>query len=127
MNKNFWKTKTIKSYFSIYIKTLPKSLFWIFIICIIFIFLYKLRLVDIKEIFNNASRVGNIFYDLSLAYSASFIFYFITIHIKEQRDKTKINTFVGNKIKQIIDNTKEFVNRSANHIKYTQKGAYPSE
>lgn len=127
MNKNFWKTKTIKSYFKIYIKTLPVSLSCILIICIVFIILYIFLLVDIKEIFPKASIVGNVVYNLAFAYLASFIFYFLTIHIKEQRDKTKINTFVGDKIKKIIDNTKEFVNIAANHIKYIQKDAYPSE
>lgn len=126
MNKNIRKPKTIKSCIKIYIKTLPKFLSGVFIICIVFIFIYKLYLIDIKEIFNNASRVGDIFYNLSLAYSASFIFYFITIYIKEQRDKKIYYKLVSLKIKNIVDNTKDFVSLAANHINYKLKNEYPT-
>lgn len=54
-------------------------------------------LFDIPEIVPWGEEFGAIYYKLSLSLMASYIFYFIVIHLKSQLDKENINAFVATK------------------------------
>lgn len=59
-------------------------------------------LKDIGEVVSWGSEFGEIYYRLCLSIIASYIFYFIVIHLKSMRDKENINTFVSSKVSQIL-------------------------
>lgn len=65
-------------------------------------FIIELWLNNYQEIFNGAHQVGEFFSRLATAYVSAFIFYFIVIHIKTERDKHHINEFVGHEVFSII-------------------------
>lgn len=127
MSKNFWKIKTIKSYIKIYIKTLPGSLSCILIICIVFILAYLRFYTYIEKTSKMEQEVVKIFYNLSLTYIASLIFYFITIHIKEQRNKKIYYNLIIVKIINIIYHTKDFVSLAKNPNQIIPINTYPSK
>ncbi|MGI4733771.1 MAG: hypothetical protein ACRYG7_01180, partial [Janthinobacterium lividum] len=55
-----------------------------------------------REIFPGASKIGDLLSKLSTSYISSFIFYFIVVHTKSERDKENVNEFIGHNIYSII-------------------------
>lgn len=82
---------------NLYLKQLKKSLVIPFIIAVLIIIIDVLFLDNLK--YNRLWQIINI---LLLSYISSFIFYFIVIHIKEQKDKDNISEVVNRYVKQII-------------------------
>lgn len=72
------------------------------IISVVSILAIDFCLKDIEEIVSWGSEFGEIYYRLCLSIIASYIFYFIVIHLKSMRDKENINTFVSSKVCQIV-------------------------
>lgn len=72
------------------------------IISVVSILAIDFCLQDIEEIVSWGSEFGEIYYRLCLSIIASYIFYFIVIHLKSMRDKENINTFVSSKVSQIL-------------------------
>lgn len=54
------------------------------------------------EIFTGANKVGDFFSKLCIAYTTSFIFYFVVVHIKAERDKENVGEYVAIKLSDII-------------------------
>lgn len=64
--------------------------------------LIELWLTRYDEIFAGSAKIGEFFSRLATAYVSAFIFYFIVIHIKTERDKHNVNEFVGHEVYGII-------------------------
>ena len=62
------------------------------------------------EIFIGANKVGEFLSKLCIAYSTSFIFYFVVVHIKNERDKENVGEYIAIKLSEII---------TAGHLYYT--------
>ena len=86
-----------------YFKTVRKELKILLFVAILGYFIENI-LGRYKEVFFGASVFGDFFSKLSISYISAFIFYFIVVHIKNQKDKNNINEFVGYEIFQIIIN-----------------------
>lgn len=59
---------------------------------------------SIPQIFPGAHQFGLIFEAILASVVASYIFYIIVVHIKEQEDKSTINPYISKHTKYIIDN-----------------------
>ncbi len=62
------------------------------------------------EIVPWGAEFGRIYYTLCISMMASYVFYFIVVHLKEQADKENINAFVKNKVLGIINEHKSLIN-----------------
>ena len=65
-------------------------------------FLIELVLNNYSELFLGANKFGEFFSKISTSYISAFIFYFIVVHIKNEKDKENINEYVGHKVYSII-------------------------
>ncbi len=83
-------------------KTLRKDITIIFILCIATITSIDFWLKNIPELFNGGGKIGDIIYKLCLSYISAFIFYFLVVHIKTQRDKANLYKYVTQKVDRII-------------------------
>lgn len=57
---------------------------------------------NFPQIFPGANKIGEFFSKLSMAYITSFVFYFIVVHIKNEKDKENINEFISIQLSEII-------------------------
>lgn len=85
-----------------YIKTLPLALNIAIIISFISIVVIDFYLKDIEEIVSWGSEFGNIYYRVCLSMIASYVFYFIVIHLKSIKDKENVNKFISFKVSNIL-------------------------
>lgn len=85
-----------------YIKTLPLALNIAMIISFISIIVIDFYLKDIEEIVSWGSEFGNIYYRVCLSMIASYVFYFIVIHLKSIKDKENVNKFISFKVSNIL-------------------------
>ena len=72
------------------------------IISTFYIVVVRFVINDFSEPFIGAYKVGWIGYDLFLAYVASYIFYFLVVHLKSFNDKQNINEFVADHTKRLV-------------------------
>ena len=68
------------------------------IVSFLWILLYKLWFLKIKEFFSGASVLGEIFYNIFLSVIASAVFYFIVVYLPERRKKLTIDRVVSRRI-----------------------------
>ncbi len=91
-----------------YFTTVRKDLLILLVIAFANYILIEFWLNNISEIFSNASKIGQLSSELSIAYISGFIFYFIVVHIKSEKDKENINEWVGYKVHSILTSTHLF-------------------
>lgn len=92
-----------------YFLTVNRSLLFGLVGALFIYFLIELVLNNYSELFPGAHTVGQLFSILSISYIASFIFYFIVVHIKSEEDKENINEYVGYKVYSIITSAHLFI------------------
>ncbi len=78
------------------------DLFVVLIFSITFILLFDFIFLGIPEIFQDANKIGVFFYNLCFAYVAAYIFYFLNVFIRQQKEKREINHYVARKVLQIL-------------------------
>lgn len=66
-------------------------------------------LVDYQELFKGANKWGQFASKLSISYISAFIFYFIVVHIKSEKDKENINEYVGIRVQDILTSGELFI------------------
>lgn len=96
----------MKIKFLIYIKKLPIALNIAFVVSLISILVMDLYLRNIPEIFYWGSEFGDIYYRICLSMVASYIFYFIVVHLKAMKDKENVNKFISFKVSNILNTYK---------------------
>ncbi len=84
------------------IKSLRKDLVLIFILSFVIIIIIDFWLMNVPEIIPIGAELGNIIYRLSFAYITSFIFYFLVVHIKNEKDKENLKPFTKRNVQGII-------------------------
>lgn len=92
-----------------YFLTTRKDLKILLLLAICIYFLIEFLLKRYTELFEGGYEVGQFFSKLSISYISAFIFYFIVVHIKSQRDKENIYEWVGPKVYSIITNAHLFI------------------
>jgi hypothetical protein len=97
------------------LKSIRKDLTGLLAIAITTLIIIEFILSNIPEFFNGGYKLGVIFSNLSLSYIAGFIFYFLTVHLKTEKDKRKYNEVIGRLSYQIIVSTDNMINSIINH------------
>lgn len=108
--KKYW------NYYRIYITTLRKDLLGILIIAISSIFLMDMWFKNIPAPCNFFIVFGNFWYTLAFSYIASFIFYFIVVHIPRQKEKKAIYSYIESFVKNIIETGLEIYTHMAQSV-----------
>lgn len=85
-----------------HIKNINKWLLLILIFSIVVIVLIDFWLINVPEKVSWGYEFGKILYPLCMAYISSFIFYFVTVHIKNVRDKTNIKPYIYKNVTSVI-------------------------
>lgn len=109
------------------IKTLRKDIAFLFLICISTIICIDFWLKDIPEIFRGGAKIGDIVYKLCLSYTSAFIFYFLVVHIKAQKDKANLYHYVAKKVDMVIGSATGLITELANAANITLAGQYPTD
>ncbi|MGA2298651.1 MAG: hypothetical protein ABSG15_13980 [FCB group bacterium] len=107
--------------------TLRKDLTLIFFISILTIILMDFWLNNIPEIFNGASKIGQIIYNICFAYVSAFIFYFLVVHIKIQKDKDNLYGYISINVAHVIGQANAVVLELSKSSNITLKSKYPTE
>ena len=82
-----------------YLFSVNKTINIFLILSLISIVLKTSLLNDIPELFKWGNEFGDVYTRLCLAYVSSYIFYFLVVHIKKEKDKENINSFIDPKIR----------------------------
>jgi len=92
-----------------YFLKVRKDLLTILITAILTYFSIELWFNNYSEIFQGANKIGQFISKLSISYISAFIFYFIVVHIKNEKDKENINEYVGYKVYDILTSAHLFI------------------
>lgn len=84
-------------------------------------------LIDIPEIFKGGYKLGQIIYKLCMSYISAFIFYFLVVHIKQQKDKENLYSYVAQKVNMIIGCAWGLISAVSNASNITLTEKYPSK
>lgn len=84
------------------IKALRRDLSTIFILALASILLIDFWLIGTSEIFPGGYKLGQIIYKVSLSYISAFIFYFLVVHMKQQKDKENLKSYIGQKARLVV-------------------------
>ncbi len=106
--------------------TVRKDLGIIFLISLVFVIMIDLWLINIPEKFERGYELGQFFYKLGMSYISAFIFYFLVIHIKQQKDKENLYSYVSKKVYMIIGSATGLISELAKCSKTQLSSKYPS-
>jgi hypothetical protein len=84
-------------------------------------------LFEIPEIVPWGEEFGAVFYKLCLSIMASYLFYFIVVHLKSQSDKENINAFVASKSYRVVGEYKSQIVSIKKEANSTIESEYPSK
>jgi hypothetical protein len=85
-----------------YILTVRKNLLIMLIGSVILLFSLEFLILGNISIESKWYKVFNIISKLSLAYISAFIFYFLNIHIKQERDKFHTHPYISDRLERIV-------------------------
>lgn len=108
------------------ITSIRKDIGLIFISALTAICLIDFLLADIPEKFTGGYQLGQIIYKLSMAYISAFIFYFLVVHIKQQKDKDNLYPYVAKKVQMVIENGFDLISVLAKASNNSIANKYPS-
>jgi len=126
-NRLFYKNSPTTMKIRILIKTLRKDIAVLFAISICTIFCIEFIFKNIPEIFNGAAKIGEIVDKMCLSYVSAFIFYFLVVHYKAQKDKVNLYGYVAGKVAIIISNARVVVHDMARAANLVLQNEYPNE
>ena len=109
------------------IKTLRKDLSFLFLLSLSTVLAIDFWLGDIPELFKGGHTIGTIVEKICLSYISAFIFYFLVVHIKQQRDKKNIYNYVAIKSLSIIAYGQTIGRDLAKTANVEMKEYYPSK
>ena len=131
LNFNLTKNIMIKKYsnsrFIKNITSLRFDLAIIFIVAISSIILIEFWLINIPEFFSGGAKIGQIILRLCFAYVSAFIFYFLVVHLKSQKDKENLYNYISNKTLMVIGHAKSLIISSAKAANVSLKVDYPDK
>ncbi len=108
-------------------RTLRKDITILFFICIATIICIDFWFKNIPEFFNGAAKIGEIVEKLCLSYISAFIFYFLVVHIKAQKDKANIYNYATKKVYMVIGCCWGLIAELSKAASITLADKYPTE
>lgn len=108
------------------ILSIRKDLSYIFLLSISIILLIDFWLINIPEYFHGGKKIGELVYSICFSYISGFIFYFLVVHIKSQKDKKNLYGYISTKTLIIINQAKSLITvlKERTHVETNEK--YPS-
>jgi len=97
------------------------------VLAICSILIMEMYLLDVPEVVPWGAEFGNVYYKLCISLIASYIFYFIVVHVKSQSDKENINLFVAPKVNAIINHHSALIKDLKKAASCEIDGTYLSE
>lgn len=92
-----------------------RPILWLFLIFSVSIIVtIDFWLIKIPEIWSFGNISGKILREISISYISSFIFYYIVVHLKEQKDKKITHKYIANQVFVIIFNGNQIITDSKN-------------
>ncbi|OCL98218.1 hypothetical protein AAX29_01737 [Aliarcobacter thereius] len=114
----------MKIKFLIYIKKLPIALNIAFVVSLISILAMDLYFRNIPEIFSWGSEFGDIYYRICLSIVASYIFYFIVVHLKAMKDKENVKNWKSITIKNFWSLRENYEHKSLHKKSLVKKQGF---
>ncbi len=105
-----WKLKRIdlKELYKNF-KTVRRELLTLLGLSLTVYFLIEFFLIDIPQLFSGGYKLGQFVGKICQSYISAFIFYFIVVHLKSEKDKRNINEYVGQKVYDILTSAHLFI------------------
>lgn len=110
-----------------YISSLRRDLTIVLLCSVVMLMLIDFWFIDIPELFYGAYKLGQLVYNICVSYISAFIFYFLVVHIKEQKDKNNLNTYISLKVSGVIGNAKCLIKDMAKAAQVTMINDFPSK
>lgn len=115
----------LKSFWRVYISTVNRVLFALFSVSIFVLVAHDVLFAGWPELFVGGAALWNLFYQLCLAFAASFIFYFVVVHRKEQREKETLRPFLHRYTGYLVEDAKEIAQKLKEASSYNPAGGFP--
>lgn len=96
------------------------------IACLINVILIEFVFSDITELFRGGAKLGEIFERLCLSYISSYIFFFLVVHSKNQKDKENLYEYIAQKTYRIIGDAKSIIGAFKQETNYQLSDEYPN-
>lgn len=107
-----------------YILAVKPSLNIFLLLTILCLVVMESYLLNIPEVVPWGAEFGKVFYKLCLSFIASYIFYFVVVHIKSESDKEQINGFISSKVDRVIGDCKSQINDFKRQVNYESAEIY---
>ena len=114
---NYWR----------YIKSTRSELLILFVVAFLTLVLIDFLLINIPEVFAGGSKIGQIIYRLCLSYISAFIFYFLVVHVKNQKDKENLYSYIAKKVRMVIGAAKAVAGAMAKEASVELSGDFPTK
>lgn len=108
------------------IKSIRKDLGFLFVGALAVICVIDFWLIDLPDIFKGGFKLGQIVYKLCMSYISAFIFYFLVVHIKQQKDKQNLYTYIDKKVAVILSDAKSLIDEMSKKSGLPFSNRYPS-
>lgn len=113
--------------FIILVKKVRADLGILFILAVTTVILIDFFLIHISEKFEGGERIGQLMEKLCLSYISAFVFYFLVVHTKTQKDKENLKRYIEGKVGKIIRICWEQIQSCASGAQVIIKDRYPDE
>lgn len=96
-------------WFKTYVMSLRKDIAWLLFVDAVFLLFMELVLRDIPAPYPIFVRIGDLFVTLGVSFIASFIFYYVQIHLSKTREKIDIYPVVASLFSRMMDSEKSII------------------
>ena len=94
--------------------------------CLINVILIEFVFSNVPELFQGGAKLGAIVERLCLSYISSYIFFFLVVHIKSQKDKENLDQYIAQKTYRIIGDAKIVIKAFKQETSYQLEDRYPT-
>jgi hypothetical protein len=81
---------------------------------------------NVPEVFQGGAKLGSIVDRLCLSYISSYIFFFLVVHIKSQKDKENLYPYIAKKTDRIIGDAKSMIEYFKQQASCQLEDQYPA-
>src|SRR5215212_9072204 len=72
------------------------------LISVVVIALHEFFFAGSPELFSGAAKLWDLVYNLGLAIVASYVFFYVNVHLPKLRDRKNLRPFMASKTKQVV-------------------------
>jgi hypothetical protein len=109
----------------VYISTANRRLAALFFVILLVLIAHHIRSAGLDEPSKWPSELWGLFYELCLALAASYIFYFVVVHVPRQHDKEIFRPSLEQHTDNLIEDAKEISERLMKATEHNFEGDFP--